>query len=374
MDTRLRNMASIDSDVTGNPYDITKDLPSLQFENGLSDLERDYMCLRSRSHALTVSVCAQATYFIAILNEARKCILEAKTPNVSKTSKFLQEAPPRDPTKVGVIGCGRLGLHLTNCLLTYANVDPEDIKVSTRKPETLSSLKEKGVRCCNDNASVASSVDVLFFCVLPSQLPTVAKDIADHLKDHTIIYSFLSAIPIKRLQQLLHSVNIIQPEITWQAKNADASWNVTQDVNLALENQQQVEVTCPLSSFKQEAIVETNEKWFELILYAFVNVCKQLQVEREKAVNIVNIVVLGQSPSRKYLSKFVTDDFTKRQDMWPVFNLGAVAANPTPVTSTITNNVELRQMMHKKYKNNFDKFVYWKGIKQIKAKDNGNDT
>ena len=55
----------------GSVGDITKDLPSLQFENALTDEENSYLVLRARSHAITVSACAQATYFAAILNEVR---------------------------------------------------------------------------------------------------------------------------------------------------------------------------------------------------------------------------------------------------------------------------------------------------------------
>lgn len=51
--------------------DITANLESLQFESGLSEIEKRYLNIRTRSHALTVYACAQATYFVSILNEAR---------------------------------------------------------------------------------------------------------------------------------------------------------------------------------------------------------------------------------------------------------------------------------------------------------------
>ena len=44
----------------------------------------------------------------------------------------------RNPLLIGIIGCGRLGSHLANCLLTFGEVNPEEIKISTRRPETLS--------------------------------------------------------------------------------------------------------------------------------------------------------------------------------------------------------------------------------------------
>ena len=51
--------------------DITNNLPSLQFESALTEDERQLIVLRKRTHALTVTSCAQATYFVSILNEAR---------------------------------------------------------------------------------------------------------------------------------------------------------------------------------------------------------------------------------------------------------------------------------------------------------------
>jgi len=53
------------------PADITSNLPSLQFESALGDDEKQFQYLRKRAHCLTVTSCAQATYLVSILNEAR---------------------------------------------------------------------------------------------------------------------------------------------------------------------------------------------------------------------------------------------------------------------------------------------------------------
>ena len=53
------------------PVDITENLETLQFESALSEEEKGLLHLRLRSHALTVTACAQATYFATVLNEAR---------------------------------------------------------------------------------------------------------------------------------------------------------------------------------------------------------------------------------------------------------------------------------------------------------------
>lgn len=53
------------------PVDITENLQTLQFESALSEDEKKILDLRIRSHALTVTACAQATYFASVLNEVR---------------------------------------------------------------------------------------------------------------------------------------------------------------------------------------------------------------------------------------------------------------------------------------------------------------
>ena len=54
-----------------------------------------------------------------------------------KAAKILQDSDSRDPLKVGILGCGRVGSQLAHCLLTYAGVAPKNLKISTRRPETL---------------------------------------------------------------------------------------------------------------------------------------------------------------------------------------------------------------------------------------------
>jgi len=59
-----------------------------------------------------------------------------RSPN-KRSKRILNDPSLRDPLKVGILGCGRLGSQLTHCLITFGNIDPEDIKISTRRPETL---------------------------------------------------------------------------------------------------------------------------------------------------------------------------------------------------------------------------------------------
>ncbi|XP_072163621.1 NADP-dependent oxidoreductase domain-containing protein 1-like [Diadema setosum] len=371
-------MASVlDVGSVGKLNDITKDLPSLQFETAIpKDEQGPYLLLRKRSHAVTVTACAQAAYFVAVLNEARQTILELKSPQQSKTSKFLQKAPPRDPVRIGIIGCGRMGSHLVNTLITYSDVLPHEIQISTRRPETLAHFKKKGVECMYNNAKVASSVHLLFLCVLPSQLVTVADDICSVIPAHCTVYTFLSSVPVQRLRRVLECKSIIKPDFIWIPGRPESgaedgtlmsTWDCTQDVCTTLERQDHVEATCPLAETKNP-IVQTKEKWVELVLYSFVNMCTQEGLAKEQTIAVTNRIVLGQHPNKEHQTEFRVYDFTRRPNLFPVFDMAAVAANQTPLTQTVLENQELRALFVKKYKSIFDKFYYWKGIKQVKPK------
>ena len=67
----MASTAGISADVDDKSVDITESLESLNFIDALNDEEMQLVYLRKRSHALTATACAQATYFVCILNEAR---------------------------------------------------------------------------------------------------------------------------------------------------------------------------------------------------------------------------------------------------------------------------------------------------------------
>ena len=70
----------------------------------------------------------------------RQICAQLKHPGGRKVGRLMADASLRNPLLIGIIGCGRLGSHLANCLLTFGEVNPEEIKISTRRPETLSTI------------------------------------------------------------------------------------------------------------------------------------------------------------------------------------------------------------------------------------------
>jgi predicted homoserine dehydrogenase-like protein len=55
-----------------------------------------------------------------------------------RAHRLLLDSMPREPLYIGIIGGGRMGCHIANALLTYGGIRPEEIIISTRRPETLS--------------------------------------------------------------------------------------------------------------------------------------------------------------------------------------------------------------------------------------------
>ncbi|PFX18577.1 NADP-dependent oxidoreductase domain-containing protein 1-like isoform X2 [Stylophora pistillata] len=358
--------------------DVTVNLPSLQFEAALTRDEKQMLYLRGRSHALTVSACAQAAFLVAVLNDARQKIVEIKYPVKKKSSKLLQEAPKRDPLLVGIIGCGRLGKQLANTILKFSDVHPEELFLSTRRPETLSALQMKGVHCGFDNIKVCSTVHMLFICCLPLQFPMVAKEIKRHLK--CPVYVLVGGTPLLRIRQLLQYEEIIKPEFSWKKTDpnddSNNNWNIGKDINEILrEDTNSCDVTCPLNVNKDSAIVETGEEWAELAVLTFFNMCTEKELNMEQSVRLCNAVVFGMGPTDdpgdgisvdeliSDINLLGTGDSTSDGKFFPRFDLRKISSGQSKLGNRLMEpNGSLRRMFVKRYRAVFDKFQYWKGV------------
>lgn len=122
-----------------NKQDITRNLPSLTFESAVDEEELLLLHLRQQSHAHTVTVSATCTFLVHTLNEARQ--IRADLAKTTKQRRAIQlmtaDSLPKDPLIIGIIGCGRLGTHIAQTLLTFGEVNEADLIVSTRRIETL---------------------------------------------------------------------------------------------------------------------------------------------------------------------------------------------------------------------------------------------
>ncbi|KAJ8309313.1 hypothetical protein KUTeg_014187 [Tegillarca granosa] len=344
--------------------DITHNLETLQFESALTEEEKQMLRLRAISHATTVSACAQATFLVSILHEARQLKKQIKSPQ-KRTAKILQDQEPRDPLKVGIIGCGRLGSQLAHCLLTYGNVGPKDMKISTRRPETLEYLQNKGTDCFYDNIKLVSTSHIIFLCVLPSNIPSVIEEIKDHVPKHSIVYSLASSYTIKKLKQLLIGSSILRPEYTWDSESEVNTWDYSVNISTALEDPVVVEKTCPLGYRQSECVVKINEKFAELMIFAFMNQCAHLRLNKTETLDMLHMVVFDQVEE----DRLKEEDFIKKTEdstgLFPRFDLARISEIKTSVLRRITQSEPLRKGFVKKYLQIFDNYVQQKAYNQM---------
>ncbi|MGH0171078.1 UNVERIFIED_CONTAM: hypothetical protein FKN15_060321 [Acipenser sinensis] len=116
--------------------DITVGLDSLSLESGLSECEKPFLFLKARYTGLVLCACAHAAFFVKLTHAVRLRVLKGHGSLRSKVS-CLHLSADDGILKVGVLGGGHIGKQLTMVLLQFTNLRPGNLKVSSRRPETL---------------------------------------------------------------------------------------------------------------------------------------------------------------------------------------------------------------------------------------------
>ena len=66
--------------------------------------------------------------------------------------------------------------------------------------------------------------------------------------------------------------------------------------------------------FVSDSIIFVKDKFAELLVYAFVNICTHLNLTRENIVDVLNAVVLGENNDNKLRERFCVSDIARH---WP---------------------------------------------------------
>lgn len=119
-------------------------------------------------------------------------------------------------------------------------------------------LQNKGVDCFYDNIKLILTSHVVYICVLPSQIPSIAEELKHNIPPTVILYSLVSTYTTKKLKQILLTTNIIHPEFNWTEESHTNHWDCTLNVNAALENRETVEKTCPIGFKKSGKFLMIN--------------------------------------------------------------------------------------------------------------------
>lgn len=75
--------------------------------------------------------------FMCVCSFSSKLLQELPRTIHPRTVSFDAAAMEEEKLTVGIIGCGHLGKQLTNVLLKVVPVPPENLQISTRRPDSL---------------------------------------------------------------------------------------------------------------------------------------------------------------------------------------------------------------------------------------------
>lgn len=104
--------------------------------------------------------------------------------------------------KLGFIGLGNMASAMIGGMLKKGLVSSQDILGSDVSEVGRAKAAEQfGIETCADNKKVAAEADILFFAVKPIFLPQVLVEIADSVKENTVIVSIVAGKSIDFIQQ-----------------------------------------------------------------------------------------------------------------------------------------------------------------------------
>ncbi|XP_066550612.1 NADP-dependent oxidoreductase domain-containing protein 1 isoform X2 [Amia ocellicauda] len=251
--------------------------------------------------------------------------------------------------KVGIIGGGHVGKQLAQVLLARADLRPLNISISTRRPQSLEDFRKMGVECFYDNPRVAAWADVLFLCCLPFHLPQVCAEIRSELPQSCTVYSFVTAVPLPRLRQLLSHSSVLKPEFGFIGSGSASMWTSAGPVTDALKDPAVVAATCPLGMSGGLCV---DIKWFVAVLYCLLNMCTTLSGGSQKALELMNELFLlkGTSPSHNTLQftllSFINASFASTlssDEPLPWINLIDAQLKETPLSKMLSEHHALRE-------------------------------
>ncbi|XP_017330944.1 NADP-dependent oxidoreductase domain-containing protein 1 [Ictalurus punctatus] len=324
--------------------DLTLNLKSLQFENGLSEEEEEQcVFLRSRSSALAVCGCAHAVFLCRLVSLARDKL------------NHLPNKSDLQPVKVGIIGGGHMGKQLAQLLLTIPAFKPSNIHMSTKRPDTLSEFSDRDVRCYFDNRRLATWADVIFLCVLPTHLRHVCSELHSQLPARCLVYSFTSAVPLHRLALLLGHAFVLRPQYGFMTCDSGHLWVRHNRVAAALKDEGVLSASCPLSV---TGGLSLDQRWVCAVLYTLLNMCTAEGLIATQTVQLLSDLFQTTIPTVTLTCQsFVNSSWASRlnnsEERFPWINLIDVQTKQSPLTSCLSGCKALQDCISVMYRKTF---------------------
>ncbi len=104
--------------------------------------------------------------------------------------------------KIAIIGGGNLGSAIARGLIATGSMPAEKIHITRRRPELLSSLKEKGIVTGCDNIAAVKNAHLIFLAVKPYQIKEICEELKEHFAEKAIIVSLAAGIELKKILEM----------------------------------------------------------------------------------------------------------------------------------------------------------------------------
>ncbi|XP_067099984.1 NADP-dependent oxidoreductase domain-containing protein 1 [Osmerus mordax] len=329
--------------------DFTVNLKTLGFECGLSENEKEYLFLRARSAGLSICGCAHAAFVCKLANSLRKTIQRRILDQDVGASIVYR---PEMELTVGILGGGNLGKQLAHVLLEKTGIKPSQINISTRRPETLEGCVKLGIKCYFDNRRLVAWAHLLFLCCLPSQVTKVCAEICSHVPKHCLVYSFTSAVHVKRLAQILGHGFILKPQYEFGVCDWSDVYLSHSHLTQAVKDPKLVESSCPLT---MSGGLSLNPKWVSGLFYSLLNICTNAQRTSAEALELINsLFKLKESDTAKFTQhSYVCSSYASSlspDEPFPWINLIDAQTKETPLSIFITRNKAIQECISVVYK------------------------
>jgi len=268
--------------------DITHNLPSLQYNVHLTDLELALIPLRKRNHELLLHACSQAAFLVSVLNELTYAAFSSDAKN---------EGLPRQRISIGIIGGGRLCGHLVRNLLRHAKCHPHDISISTYQPENIKHLAAIGVSCCHDNRSIIEQSDITFVTIPSHQIAILSREIKPFKNPMHFMVPYIMSRSLNDMVGLLDHENLLKTEYLFNYQASEDPEIHYDEIETCLEDLSVVERCFPLSEVDIGHVYSGSE-WVRDAIVVFYRHTLALVKSPAQALDILNNVLLADCDDR----------------------------------------------------------------------------
>ena len=195
---------SISSPMTKNPA-VLKD--------GDADVENPERVLKNLSFGGEITISSRYLDAYIAFEQIRE-ILAMHTLSVTRcVRRGIMLRGSKRSFKLGVIGCGQVGSHCIDKILS-SGIAPSSILVSTRRPEEghAKSLVEKWGKALvihRDNESVGLAARLLLIACTPAQLGNVSASLRGKLRPGTLVCSVVAGFSAKKIQIMLQTKSAV---------------------------------------------------------------------------------------------------------------------------------------------------------------------